>query len=54
MSKFIPMIISKLEERSKNWKTDEFINFYTEASSITFNIIVTILFGDKIHTNIEN
>ena len=50
MSRFIPMIISKFEERSKTWKIGEFMNFYKEASSITFNIIVTILFGEKIHT----
>ena len=47
-SKYIPMMISTVDEWSKNIKINESIDFTTELKRITFNIITKILFGRDI------
>lgn len=50
VSRFTSMMLKKLDESAINWKLGEFMNFYKEAANITFSIITTILFGEKIHS----
>ena len=51
-SRYIPMVIEKLDALSESWKENEFINFSHEITSLTFDIITMILFGKDVRTKI--
>ena len=47
-SKYIPMMIEKFDKIAKNWKEGEWIYFFDEMKELTFEIIISILFGEDI------
>lgn len=51
-SRYIPMVLSKLDILSLSWKVGEYINFTHEVTSLTFDIITIILFGKDIRAKI--
>ena len=47
-SKYIPMMIQKVQQYSKDWKEDQYVDFDKCTKGITFEIITDILFGKEI------
>jgi cytochrome P450 len=51
-SKYLPLMIQALENKSKNWVIGQYIDFTSEMTFITFDIITQILFGKDIKDKI--
>jgi len=52
VSRYIPMILERLDVLSESWQINQWINFTHEITSLTFDIITMILFGKDIRTKI--
>ena len=51
-SKYIPIMVSQMQEMKDNLKKEDYIDFSTESSRILFTIISKIIFGKDLSNNI--